>query len=143
MFQIVFLVINILSIKNSSCKILRFEFFLLHSLRLLTDNLQLFGGTLVLAENQQLILCGLSEMLQLLKIFITGIRIFYDKVIYDENKHKKQKFNNNNLILCHDHLMVLKKIKLAKASQKKYIKATSKVVIFRVLEFNMFTCILI
>ena len=116
--------------------------FLLHSLGVLTDKLQLFGGTLVLAENEQLILCGLSEMLQL-KIFITGIRIFYEKVIYDENKHKKQKFNNNNLILCHDHLMVLKKIKLAKATPKKYIKATSKVVIFCVLEFNMFACILI
>ena len=116
--------------------------FLLHSLGVLTDKLQLFGGTLVLAENEYLILCGLSEMLQL-KIFITGIRIFYDKVIYDENKHKKQKFNNNNLILCHDHLMVLKNIKLAKATPKKYIKATSKVVIFHVLEFNMFTCILI
>ena len=41
------------------------------------------------------------------------------------------------------NLMVLKKGKLAKATRKKYIKATSKVVIFRVLEFNMFTCILI
>lgn len=142
MFQIVFHVIKILSIKNSGCKILRLKFFYYIHLESSQISCSFLVVHWVLAENEQLILCGLSEMLQL-KIFITGIRIFYDKVIYDENKHKKQKFNNNNLILCHDHLMVLKKSKLAKATRKKYIKATSKVVIFRVLEFNMFTCILI
>ena len=142
MFQIVFHVIKILSIKNSGCKILRLKFFYYIHLESSQISCSFLVVHWVLAENEQLILCGLSEMLQL-KIFITGIRIFYDKVIYDENKHKEQKFNNNNLILCHDHLMVLKKSKLAKATRKKYIKATSKVVIFRVLEFNMFTCILI
>ena len=142
MFQIVLHVIKISSIKNSGCKILRLKFFYYIHLESSQISCSFLVVHWVLAENEQLILCGLSEMLQL-KIFITGIRIFYDKVIYDENKHKEQKFNNNNLILCHDHLMVLKKSKLAKATRKKYIKATSKVVIFRVLEFNMFTCILI
>ena len=142
MFQIVFHVIKISSIKNSGCKILRLKFFYYIHLESSQISCSFLVVHWVLAENEQLILCGLSEMLQL-KIFITGIRIFYDKVIYDENKHKEQKFNNNNLILCQDHLMVLKKSKLAKATRKKYIKATSKVVIFRVLEFNMFTCILI
>ena len=76
-----------------------------------------------------MILCGLSEMLQL-KIFITGIRIFYDKVIYDENKHKKWKFNNNNLILCHDHLMVLKKLNLQRLPRKSTSRVQARLLFF-------------